>query len=163
MHIHTKIISNFSTTPPDSPHEFKNFLSPDIIHLSDSKELFLMCLLLFSLRLCRPTPTPPAIIILTSLCFPGLIASRIQLIFCRRASKFVKKKSAAGDKEKRKIKARTSSRFNSQIHIQENISIKNKLHAFSFTSIQVMYSLKKLPQKPYIDFRVANSHSSLPS
>lgn len=75
---------------------------PDIIHLWDSKELFLIYLLLFILRLCRPPPTPPAIIILISLCFPGLIASRTQLIFCRRKSKFVKKKSAAGDKERRR-------------------------------------------------------------
>lgn len=88
MQIHTKIISIFSSTSSSSLQESKNFSSPDIIHISEPKELFLICLLLFSLRLHRPTPTPPAIIILTSLCFPGLIASRIQLIFCRRKSKF---------------------------------------------------------------------------
>lgn len=126
MHIYTKIVSVFSTTLPGSPQEFQNFLRPDIINLSDSKELFLICLLLFSLRLCRSTPIPPAIITLTSFCFPGLIASRIQLIFCRRASKFFKKTSCSWRQGEKKMKAKASSRFSPQIHIQENISTKNK-------------------------------------
>jgi len=105
MQIHTKIISIFSSTPPGSPQEPKIFPSPDIIHLSDSKELFLICLLIFSFRLRRPTPTPPAIIILTSLCLPWLIASRIKPIFCRRKNKPVKKKVCSwrqGERKKKK-------------------------------------------------------------
>lgn len=129
MQIHTKIISIFSSTPPGSHQESKNFPSPDIIHLSDSKELFLICLFLFSLRLCRPTPTPQAIIILTSLCFPGLFASRIQLIFCRRKSKFVKKKSAAGDKEKKKEKRKnTKERTIFQVNTDSIYKPKRKIH-----------------------------------
>lgn len=159
MHIHIKTISIFSTTPLGSSWEFKNFLSPDIIHLADSKELFLICLLLLSLRLCRP----PAIIILTSLCFPGLIASRIQVIFCRRASKFVQKKSAAGDKEEKKWKQKhLPGLVHKYIYRRIPASRTNLLsplsHQFSWCTHWGSYL-----QKPYTDFSAANSQSSLPS
>lgn len=109
MQIHTQIISIFSSTPPGSAQESKNIPSLDIIHLSGSKELFLISLPLFSLRFCRSPPTPPAIFILTSLSFPGLIASRIQPTFCRRKNMFVKISlqtgtRVGGEKKKKKDK-----------------------------------------------------------
>lgn len=90
MQINRQIISIFSSTPPGSPQESRNIPSFDIIHLSGSKVLFLISLLLFSLRFCRSPPTPPAVFILSSLCFPGLTASKIQPTFCRGKNKFVK-------------------------------------------------------------------------
>lgn len=147
--MHRKIISIFSSTPPSSPQESNNFPSPDIIHLSYSKELFLICLLLFSLRLRRPLPTPPAIISLTSLCFPGLIASRIRLIFWRRKSRFVKIKSAARDKEggkKRRGEGGLKERATFQVQFTNtdgNFSTENKPHEPS-SPYQFKYMLSKL-------------------
>lgn len=123
VQIHTKIINSFSSTPPGSPQESKNIPNSDVIHLSDSKELFLIRLLLFSLRLYRSPSTPAAIIIVTSLCFPGLIASRIQQTFCRRRNKFVKKVCSQRVRDKTRKKKwkkeiEQSSKFHSQIQIE---------------------------------------------
>lgn len=136
VQIHTKIINSFSSTPPGSPQESKNIPNSDVIHLSDSKELFLIRLLLFSLRLYRSPSTPAAIIIVTSLCFPGLIASRIQQTFCRRRNKFVKKKSAVRESETRqeKKKMEKGNRTVFQIPFTNTdriFGMKNKLHELS--------------------------------
>lgn len=128
MQIHTQIISIFSSTPPGSAQESKNIPSLDIIHLSGSKELFLISLPLFSLRFCRSPPTPPAIFILTSLSFPGLIASRIQPTFCRRKNMFVKISLQTGTRvggEKKKKKRQKDRRENGR----EN-NLPSSLHKY---------------------------------
>lgn len=150
MHIHTKKSAFFSKTPPVSPQEFKNFLSPNIINLSDSKELFLICFLLFSLKLCRPTPIPPAIIILTSLCFPGLIASRIQLFSVEEQASLSRKSLQLETRRKKNeskniFQVQFTNTYTGEYQHQEQTSWA--LFERLSLSIQLMYSLRKLPPK----------------